>query len=347
MVSIISRSAWGARAPRSRSYVAWSSREEFTLHYSTGPTSQTPRQIQDFHMDSNGWADIGYNFLVDHTGRIYEGRGWTVLGAHAAPRNVQGIGVCFIGGDNMTPAAKAAVVELYDEASRRAGRTLVRKGHRDINSTSCPGSSNYAWWKSKNYRDVSDVGGAPAPEPEYRREDRDALLERYEHGPEIEALQRELRLRGYAIEVDGYFGPQTERTVREYQADHALAVDGIAGPETLGHMGLADDPDDSPAPMPSAPAFPLPAGHWFGPESRDARNHSGFWTSDRPHVRRIRDRLRERGWRVAHEDRYDATLAAVVRQFQAEAVREGHDPGGVDGLVGARTWPLLWTKPIT
>ncbi|MFF8768481.1 N-acetylmuramoyl-L-alanine amidase [Nocardiopsis dassonvillei] len=155
MVSIRSRSSWGARSPRSRQTVPWSARQEVTLHYATGSIHQTPRQIQAFHMDARGWSDVGYNLLVDHEGVAYEGRGWSVVGAHAAPRNSQGIGICYIGDDGMTDAAKATVIALYDEACERAGRTLDRKGHRDINSTSCPGTKNYEWWTSPDFRDAA------------------------------------------------------------------------------------------------------------------------------------------------------------------------------------------------
>ena len=34
-------------------------------------------------MDSNGWFDIGYNFIVGEDGNVYEGRGWTKIGAHS------------------------------------------------------------------------------------------------------------------------------------------------------------------------------------------------------------------------------------------------------------------------
>ena len=262
MVPIRSRSSWGARAPRSRQTVPWSARQEVTLHYSYGPESQTPRQIQAHHMDGNGWSDVGYNFLVDAEGVAYEGRGWTVVGAHAAPRNTQGIGICFIGRDGMTDAAKRTVIALYDEACRRAGRTLDRKGHKDINSTSCPGRGNHAWWKSSDFRSVGS-GSAPAP--------------------------------------------------------------------------------SKPAPKPGtkAPKFPLAAGHWYGPESSNSRNHSGYHSSARPGIRQIRDRLRERGWSVAAGDRYDAKLASVIRQFQQEKKL------GADGLTGAQTWRALWEAVIT
>lgn len=53
--------------------------------------------IQSFHMDSNHWSDIGYNFLVGGDGYIYEGRGWTQQGAHVKGYNAVSIGIAFIG----------------------------------------------------------------------------------------------------------------------------------------------------------------------------------------------------------------------------------------------------------
>lgn len=40
------------------------------------------RQIQTFHIESRGWFDIGYNFLIGGDGAAYEGRGWKTEGAH-------------------------------------------------------------------------------------------------------------------------------------------------------------------------------------------------------------------------------------------------------------------------
>lgn len=162
-MDIISRKEWGARSPRSRSTVGWSSRREFIVHYSAGPPTQTVRQIQDFHMDGRGWADIGYNFLVDVKGRIYEGRGWLVQGSHAPGHNTSGIGVCMIGRDgDSTPAAKRAIRWLYDEAVRRAGRNLAKLGHRDVYATSCPGNELYAWVRAGMPADGgTTTGGDP------------------------------------------------------------------------------------------------------------------------------------------------------------------------------------------
>lgn len=145
-MNIISRAEWGARKPKSRSTTTWAARREFIVHYSEGPTSQTVRQIQNFHMDSRGWSDVGYNFLVDVKGRIYEGRGWLVQGSHAPGHNTSGIGVCMIGRDgDATDAAKRSIRWLYDEAVRRKGGTLKALGHRDVYATSCPGNELHAW----------------------------------------------------------------------------------------------------------------------------------------------------------------------------------------------------------
>ncbi|GAB3209828.1 hypothetical protein GCM10027294_25770 [Marinactinospora endophytica] len=206
MVDIISRSQWGARAPRSRQTVSWSARTEFVVHYSAGPPSQTPRQIQAFHMDSNGWSDVGYNFLVDTDGKVYEGRGWLVVGAHAAPRNTQGIGVCFIGGNgDATPAARNAIRALYDEANRKAGRTLAIRGHRDINSTSCPGDELYAWVRDGMPVDHLDMTGADM-----------VGLKEGDKGERVKLLQELLRAGGHDLGpagIDGHYGPATSKAV--------------------------------------------------------------------------------------------------------------------------------------
>ncbi|MBC9004845.1 peptidoglycan recognition protein family protein [Micromonospora aurantiaca (nom. illeg.)] len=150
-MDIISRAEWGARAPESRFTVPWSKRTGFMGHYSAASATQTPRQIQDYHMRVKGWSDIGYNFLINSvTGLLYEGRGWNVLGAHCAGHNTEAIGVCIIGKDqagrqDVSDAARRAFKWLYEEANDRKGKRLQLLGHRDRGNTSCPGDEIYAW----------------------------------------------------------------------------------------------------------------------------------------------------------------------------------------------------------
>ncbi|MFV2172468.1 N-acetylmuramoyl-L-alanine amidase [Actinomadura sp. LOL_016] len=231
-MDIISRKEWGARAPRSRSTTTWSQRSEFVVHYSEGPTSQTPRQIQNFHMDGNGWSDVGYNFLVDTGGRVYEGRGWLVVGAHATGHNTSGIGVCFIGRDgDATDAARSSIRALYDEANRRAGRTLARRGHRDVGSTSCPGDELYAWVRAgmpAGPVKPPAPGGGSAPRWPGRYLTQPPMMS----GSDVRTWQARMRERGWRLDVDGVYGARSEEVCRAFQREKGLPVDGIVGPAT-------------------------------------------------------------------------------------------------------------------
>ncbi|GAA4082788.1 peptidoglycan recognition protein family protein [Actinomadura miaoliensis] len=228
-MDIISRKEWGARTPRSRPTTTWSRRTEFVVHYSEGPTTQTPRQIQDFHLDSNGWADIGYNFLVDTRGRVYEGRGWLVVGAHATGHNTSGIGVCMIGRDgDATDAAKKAIRWLYDEACRRKGAKLAKRGHRDVTATSCPGKQLYEWVQAG--MPVSG-GGSDWMEDAVKKL---PILRKGDKGEHVETLRGLLLARSHpeVNTVEGTFDTTVESAVRAVQKWGGVDVDGIVGPQT-------------------------------------------------------------------------------------------------------------------
>jgi len=80
------------------------------------------------------------------------------------------------------------------------------------------------------------------------------LLRRGSKGEAVRRLQQALSAAGYPLRADGVFGPATARAVRRFQADHALAVDGIAGPRTMATL----DSLASVAPPPATPA----QGRW-------------------------------------------------------------------------------------
>ncbi|ATE85206.1 endolysin [Streptomyces phage Esperer] len=170
-VNIISRAEWGAKpwngTPNS---VSLSKRTEFFVHYDGGhPVGRTgydvPRAIERVHLNQ-GWSGVGYNFVVDQAGNIYEGRGWGLQGAHCPNHNVSGIGVQIAIGGDQEPSDKAlaACRALYDEACRKTGRTLAKKGHKDGFATACPGPKLYAWVKAGMPAPKVEAP-APAPKP--------------------------------------------------------------------------------------------------------------------------------------------------------------------------------------
>ncbi|RWS18622.1 peptidoglycan recognition protein-like protein [Leptotrombidium deliense] len=111
-------------------------------------------------MNTKKWGDIGYSFLIGGDGKVYEGRGWGVEGAHTLGYNRNGIGISFIGdftnvtpSNNMLNAAKALIA--CGVKSGKIKSTYQLHGHRDAGSTACPGNKLYAIIKTwKNYRKI-------------------------------------------------------------------------------------------------------------------------------------------------------------------------------------------------
>jgi hypothetical protein len=113
------------------------------VHHSALPLSDGPREIQQLHMQQKGFADIGYHFLIDAAGRLYEGRSLTVRGAHTGGYNTGTVGIALLGNFEVgqpTPAQsetlKGVVVYLVD-----LYRITHLAGHRDFQPgvTACPG----------------------------------------------------------------------------------------------------------------------------------------------------------------------------------------------------------------
>jgi hypothetical protein len=102
----------------------------------------TMRQVQDLHLDSDHWADIGYHFGIDGQGVIYAGRDIHVRGASVAGYNTGTIGVVLIGNfESETPADAqiAAFTSLVGWLKKLYGITHLA-GHFEFNSiTVCPG----------------------------------------------------------------------------------------------------------------------------------------------------------------------------------------------------------------
>jgi hypothetical protein len=179
---ILSRASWHADEKiRRRKKPGYADTVRFAVvHHTAGSNSYTKAQaasivrgIERYHVLANGWDDIGYNFLVDKYGQIFEGR-WggidrNVVGAHAQGFNTGSSGVALIGRydtASITPAARASLVRLLawrldvahvDPLSNfswrstgnpkfPAGRMITLRtisGHRDTGFTSCPGSQLY------------------------------------------------------------------------------------------------------------------------------------------------------------------------------------------------------------
>uniref|UniRef100_A0A034VE47 Peptidoglycan-recognition protein LF n=1 Tax=Bactrocera dorsalis TaxID=27457 RepID=A0A034VE47_BACDO len=107
------------------------------------------RGMQAFHIHSNGWGDIGYNFLIGGDGLVYEGRGWYNQGAHTTGYNGNSICIAFIGTFNVeVPTEKdlKAAQLLIDEGVRLGVLTGNYRlyGARQLTATESPGKALYS-----------------------------------------------------------------------------------------------------------------------------------------------------------------------------------------------------------
>jgi hypothetical protein len=139
-ISIVSREKWGARPPRGiPQHVEWPKGVDLWVHHTTGPRSQTVKDIQAFHQGpSRGWNDIGYHYLIDYEGVIYEGRGYEVWGAHSPGKNHEP-SVSLIGDYSVTEPSDAQHRSVWALYGYLGCGDL--RGHRENTQTSCPGDA--------------------------------------------------------------------------------------------------------------------------------------------------------------------------------------------------------------
>ncbi|XP_041367787.1 peptidoglycan-recognition protein SC2-like [Gigantopelta aegis] len=152
---IISRAEWGAREPSTHiPDLAHTPQMVYIHHGATrGCTTQNEcaaivRSYQNYHMDTHGWDDIGYTFVIGEDGNIYEARGWDKFGTHTRNHNHDGLGFCVIGDFTShvpNTAAQNAVKQLIQCAvdNGKIRHNYIVKGHRDVVQTSCPGTKFY------------------------------------------------------------------------------------------------------------------------------------------------------------------------------------------------------------
>ncbi|WP_101525060.1 FG-GAP-like repeat-containing protein [Nocardioides houyundeii] len=170
--TIFSRAQWGAdESIRDKSSLRYGTITGGFVHHTVNANDYTAdqvpgilRSIYAYHVKSRGWSDIGYNFLVDRFGRIWEGRyggiDKAVVGAHTLNYNDYSFAMSAIGNfDLVQPSAE--MLQAYGQlfgwklglhgvnpasTSQKVGRSVFKaiSGHRDAGSTACPGKYLYA-----------------------------------------------------------------------------------------------------------------------------------------------------------------------------------------------------------
>lgn len=210
---VISRAEWGAPAQVCTPDVA-DGLVGAAVHHTADSNSystvaQAMQQIRNdaiYHIGTRGWCDIGYNFVVDKWGNIYEGRANSlrepVIGVHAGGFNTGTVGVAILGTYDAAPSAAAiqsvgriigwrlgayrvdplGTMSYYTgvgENSRFQNQTVVLPrvfGHRDVAYTACPGNGGFAVLPNIRYAARDAAAGWAQPPSSLMRTSRSATV---------------------------------------------------------------------------------------------------------------------------------------------------------------------------
>lgn len=213
--------------------------KELHLHHTWRPNHETyfnkpdplywQQAMRRYHIDTNGWNDIGQHVTLLPDGRFVTGRDFgrspaSIKGHNTNAFAVEMIGDFDVGKDPFDGLQKSSAVQLARWFDKR-GRYI--RFHRESAAKTCPGSSINKYEFMKEVRGGDDTYALPT-------------LRKGSRGEAVKALQDTLNKLGYnAGELDGIFGVRTEGAVKAFQRDNKLAQDGIVGPLTWAALDKA------------------------------------------------------------------------------------------------------------
>lgn len=118
------------------------------VHHAFTPTSMDVgvEEVRKWHVDGNGWNDVGYHYIIRLDGTLEPGRPVEKKGAHCKGHNSQSIGICYMGGkladgtagDTRTDEQKKALKNLL-KALQNIYPTATIHGHNEFSTKACPG----------------------------------------------------------------------------------------------------------------------------------------------------------------------------------------------------------------
>lgn len=322
------------------------------------------RAWRNMHVGSGAYREVAYNLYALPTGDVAEGRGvHRQNGANGtSASNRAGLSIQVLKGDTeaLTTKMIGAIFDAMAIAEKAHPGIVKRQyGHRHWVSTTCPGDTVQ--------ERIPFKGGGSVPAPAKQQPWESSPRVRGMSAAEVRKVQKALQDRGYDLGrwgVDGKYGQATYNAVRAAQKALGVAVDGIAGPDTMTALAGASKPAAKPK-TPKAPAFPLPRKapndlFYYGPRSgprtsisgqtrntnvpNDVVKVAGRWRSRG--LARWQQRMIDRGWNElvkagGADGRFGGVTEKVVGQFQKAKGLP------VDRKLGPATWKALWEEPVT
>lgn len=152
---VIARSNWTNTQPKWRASRPMNGVQRITVHHDAinasglwrqGDVAKRLNQIRNSHLQRGSeWIDIGYHYIVDPAGRVWQGRPISIEGAHVRATNEHNLGICCMGNfEEHRPTSEqlAAVDQFAASQMRRYGVPISRVyTHRELKPTECPGEN--------------------------------------------------------------------------------------------------------------------------------------------------------------------------------------------------------------
>lgn len=179
-------------------------------------------------------------------------------------------------------------------------------------------------WGLANAKPVSGVGGGGGGNTYKTITGSTPLVKLYTKGEPVKRAQKAVGVKN----VDGYWGPSSVAQAKKWQKANGLAADGMIGDKSWAVIngGKTKNPAAS-----TGDPFPLPKGHFYYTEDRRNTVHSGYWSKDRPAIRKIQKKVG-----TGIDGGYGAkTKAAVVKWQKKQGLK-------ADGAVGTKTWEAMF-----
>lgn len=151
-LTVIGRNQWATRGPIMADINPMRGISRITVHHEgstpvfftdTRATAARIEKVRRIHTEDRGWSDIGYHYIIDRAGRVWQGRPINYQGAHVRDQNENNLGILVLGNFDKQSASQAQLAKLVDtlrtfQSQYRVPTTRVLT-HQELAQTACPG----------------------------------------------------------------------------------------------------------------------------------------------------------------------------------------------------------------
>ena len=200
---------------------------------SDNPDHDDIEVMRRWHVEENGWSDVGYHYFIRKSGRVEAGRSLERIPAAQGGHNPGTIAICLHGLkiEKFSVRQFKALSRLCMEINETYEHQLTFHGHCEVSNKSCP-VFDYGRVLGLDDSGLMVRAHDTARQSPQAMTETFPVLQRTDSGAAVALLQERLNKNSAKLVVDGIFGRGTHEAVLKFQSRHSLVADGIVGPVT-------------------------------------------------------------------------------------------------------------------